>query len=378
MPCAISCYTVGMPTRVLQLLGPSTGGIRTHVGELTRRLRDRGWVVEVAGPAGVMQGAGEQTATVAVPASWNPLAFATARRQVRDLLDHADIVHAHGLKAALVLLTIRGRPPVVLTIHNLVTGTQRGPAASVLARVERWIIRRADDVVVISDEIGERVAPIVAADHRHEVLPVSPVRTVTRSRHDVRADLGIADDAPLVVVVARHHPQKDLPMFLRAMARVAERVPGVRAVIVGDGPDRAAVEVERDRLGLGEVVVLAGFRPNPVDEMHAADVVALSSRWEGSPLAVAECLSIGAPLVSTAVGTVTRHLVDGESARIVAVGDDAAFAAAVVELLTDPDRARSIGQAGREVAAHTFDPVALTEGVERAYLAALRRVRPTR
>jgi glycosyltransferase involved in cell wall biosynthesis len=237
--------------------------------------------------------------------------------------------------------------------------------------VERSIVRRVDHVIVISPEIGERVEHLQPADRRHDVLPVSPRRRPTTSAREVRDSYGIDQAAPLVVIVARHHTQKDLPMFLAAMALVRRQLPDARAVMVGDGPERAAVEAERHRLGLDDAVVIAGHRPNPIDEMSAADVVALSSIWEGSPLAVAECLSIGAPLVTTAVGTVTRHLVDGESARIVPVGDAAAFADALVELLRSPERRAAIGAAGRAVAARTFDPDALTDAVVRVYRAAI-------
>ncbi len=365
--------------RVLQLLGPSSGGIRVHVGELTRRLRDLGWIVEVAGPSGVMDGVGGQNAVVTVPTSWDPRQLRHARIQLRPLVTGPgapDVVHVHGLKAALVLLTLghRSRPPVVLTVHNLVAGTQQGVAKRVLGRIEQSIVRRVDDVIVISPEIGERVAHLQPADRRHDVLPVSPQRVSTLDRGAVRASYGIGDDTPLVVIVARHHPQKDLMMFLAAMSLVRAQFPGVRAVMVGDGPQRAAVENERHRLDLDEVVVIAGHRPNPIDEMHAADVVALSSVWEGSPLAVAECLSIGAPLVTTAVGNVTRHLVDGVTARVVPVGDAAGFAAALVELLGSPDRRAAIGAAGLRAAQRTFDPDALTRAVEAVYRTAIGRV----
>ncbi len=349
-----------------------------HVGELARRLQQRGWAVQVAGPDGVMDGVGEQTAAVAVPTSWHPLALRRARRQLVPLLHGVDVVHAHGLKAAMVALTIRRRPPLVLTVHNLVVGTQQGVIRRVLRGVERWIVGHVDDVIVISPEIGDRVAPLQPLDRRHEILPVSPLRTVTRSRHEVRSSYDIGDDAPLVVVVARHHPQKDLPMFLAAMADVRGRVPDARAIVVGDGPERAAVEAARHRLGLDEVVVIAGHRPNPIDEMHAADVVALSSVWEGSPLAVAECLSIGVPLVSTAVGTVTRHLVDGESARIVPVGDARAMADALVELLGDAPLRTRIGAAGHDVAVATFDGDRLVERVIEVYRTAVGRPRRER
>jgi glycosyltransferase involved in cell wall biosynthesis len=356
---------------VTELLGPSTGGIRAHVGELARRLGRAGWEVSVVGPPGVMSVAGRQDGVVDVPAGWSPIGLARAHRHLARHLraTRPDVLHVHGLKAAVVALTTRRRhrPPVVLTVHNLVAGTQRGFAARVLTLVERWLLRRADHVIAISDEIADRLASLVDDGRSTFVLPVAPPRQVSRSREEVRDEYGIADDAPLVVVVARHHPQKDLPMFLRAFARVVAALPAARAVVVGDGPEREAIESERRTLGLAPSVVIAGHRPNPVDEMHASDAVALSSRWEGSPLAVVECLSIGRPLVTTSVGTVTRHLTDGVSARIVPVGDDERFAAALIDVLSDPAAAAALGRAGQAVAREVFDPDRLAAGVEEVY-----------
>jgi glycosyltransferase involved in cell wall biosynthesis len=228
-------------------------------------------------------------------------------------------------------------------------------------------------VVVISDEIDQRLTGLISADRRTFVLPVSPERHITRSRHEVRVEYGVADDAPMVTIVARHHLQKDLAMFLRAISVAVAALPDARAVMVGDGPERRALEAERERLGLSASVVIAGYRPNPVDEMNAADVVALTSRWEGSPLAVAECLSMGRPLVTTAVGSVTRHLTDGVDARVVPVGDFDAFGRALVDVLSDPDGATAMGEAGRRMAAATFDPVHLVDGVEAIYRHVLAR-----
>jgi glycosyltransferase involved in cell wall biosynthesis len=353
---------------VVQLLGPSAGGIRAHVAELARRLEQRGYEVTVLGPAHVMDGVGEQAGVVDVPSTWNPLGVMRARRQLMRRCGGATVLHAHGLKAGLVALTIRRRPPMVLTIHNLVIGTHHGVASGVLQRLESFIIGRADHVIVISDEIRQRLRGIVSDDQQTFVLPVSPTRSVGMTRHEVRMLHGIADDAPLVVIVARQHVQKDLPMFLRAMALVHAAMPTARAVMVGDGPERRSVETERERLGLDKVVVVAGHRPNPVDEMNAADVVAVSSSWEGSPLVVAECLALGRPLVTTAVGTVTRHLTDGIDAAIVPVGDHVALARNIEELLTDQTLAATIGAAGRLTAAVAFDAEHLIDGVEQVYL----------
>ena len=360
-------HTGAVSLRVLELLGPSAGGIRLHVAELSRRLPDHDVDPTVAGPAGVMDGVGRQDHTIEVPAMWDLFGYRRARRRFLELRAGVDVVHVHGLKAGVVAVGAPDGPPVVLTVHNLVAGTQPTPVRQLLARVETWIARRADHVIVISDEIEARFAPVVDACSRTFVLPVSPPRTPTRSPAEVRAEYGIAPDAPLVTIVARHHRQKNLPMFLEAMALVRAGRPDVRALMVGDGPEREAIERRRDELGLSATVVVAGTRPNPADEMCAAGVVALSSDWEGSPLVVAECLALGRPLVTTDVGTVGRHLVDGVTARVVPVGDAAAFAAAIVDLIEHPDRAAELAAAGRRVAATTFDPDALTAAVAAVY-----------
>jgi glycosyltransferase involved in cell wall biosynthesis len=256
---------------------------------------------------------------------------------------------------------------MVLTVHNLVGGTRRGLSAKVLRRAETYVVERCDHLIVISDEIDERFADVLPPERRTFILPVAPARSVQRSAPEVRASYGIAADAPLVTIVARHHPQKNLPMFLDAMRLVRDRLPEVRGLMVGDGPERGALEAHRHALGLDDTVVVAGMRPNPVDEMHAADVVALTSDWEGSPLVVAECLAVGRPLVTTAVGTVRRHLVDGENARIVAIGNPRAMADALVELLVDRSLADAIGAAGQRVAAAVFDADRLTAAVAAVY-----------
>ncbi len=360
-------HTGAVPLRVLELLGPSSGGIRLHVAELALRLHTCDVDASIAGPPHVMDGVGPQDHEISIPSLWDPVGLIRARRRLRVLAVDVDAVHAHGLKAAMVAVVAGLDVPVVLTVHNLVAGTQPPPLRQILRRVETWIVRRVDHLVVISDEIEQRFADVIPADRRTFVLPVSPPRRRRRDAAEVRASHGIAADAPLVTIVARYHRQKNLPMFLAAMAEVRRRVPAARALMVGDGPDREALRLRRDELGLDPAVVMVGVCPNPADEMCAADVVALSSDWEGSPIVVAECLSLGRPLVSTDVGTVRRHLVDGVSARITPTGDAHAFAAALVDLLGDPTGAAALAEAGRRIADATFDPDVLTTAIADVY-----------
>jgi glycosyltransferase involved in cell wall biosynthesis len=333
------------------------------------RLADHGWSTVVAGPPGVMDGVGRLDSTVTVPDSWSPLALRRARRDLRALLARfpVDVVHAHGLKAALVALGPRRRPPVVLTLHNLVSGTHAGWTARLLGPIESRIIGRVDHVIAVSDDGVRRAAAVHRAGACTRVLPVSPARRPDRTGADVRAAYQVAPTAPLVVVVARLHPQKDLPTFLRAIARVHAGRPEVRAVVVGDGPERASLGAAIERLGLDGVVVLAGQRTNPADELAAADVVVMSSRWEAGPLVMTEALALGRPFVTTAVGALTELLVDGRDARVVEVGDDAAMARAIDELLADPAAAARMSEAGRQLVTPLVEGDALVVPVVALY-----------
>src|SRR5205085_6758774 len=98
---------VDSPPRVLQLLGPSAGGIRRHVAYLTGELRRRGWPVQTAGPNGVLDGLGGLDRPVAIPSGASLRRAPGAVRAVRRMLASADVVHAHGLTAGWIAALAR-------------------------------------------------------------------------------------------------------------------------------------------------------------------------------------------------------------------------------------------------------------------------------
>ena len=139
----------------------------------------------------------------------------------------------------------------------------------------------------------------------------------------MRAAHGTRADVPLLVTVARFHPQKGLDTLLDALPAVVARVPGVRPLIVGEGPLDAQLRSQADRLGLTDCIVWAP-PGHPADELGAADVVAIPSLWESGPLVLTEALALGRPVVATSVGIVRELIDDGVSGWIVPVGDPAA------------------------------------------------------
>jgi glycosyltransferase involved in cell wall biosynthesis len=352
--------------RVLLLLGPSTGGIRAHVGALAEALEARGWSVATAGPAGVLDGIRALDHVVPVPAGASPVGLVRARRAMAVATAGADLVHAHGLKAGWVAAVSSSQAPLVVSVHNLVLAEVAGRATPVLRTLEAALVARAERTIAISDEVARRFTGARGAGRVRTVAPLGPIPVVRTEAAAVRARLGVPEGGRLVVTVARLHPQKGLHDLLAAADLLRRRVAGLRWAVVGAGPLQGDLEAEVRRLGLDDVVVLTGARPSAADELAAADVVAVTSRWESGPLVVLEALALGRPVVATAVGLVPDVVGTGDG-RIVPVGDPAAMAAALSDVLAggDPpgDRRPPEGMRG----AGRYGPDDLVPPVEAVY-----------
>lgn len=341
---------------VVQVLGPSTGGIRQVVGALGGGLATLGWDVRNVGPAGVLDGVAPQHGVV----TWQ------ARGALRRAVEGADVVHAHGLKVGWAVATLRRRPPLVVSVHNLVLDEAAGRLAPALRAMEGMLPRLADRTVALSPEVARRFSGLPGADRVQVIPPAATPPQRTQAADEVRARWGVADGERLLVTVARLHPQKALPVLLDAV----ERLDGVRLLVVGEGPDRAslAADVERRRLP----VVLTGQLPTAADVIGAADVFVVPSRWESGPLVLVEAMLLGRPVVSTPVGFARDLVVDGETGRLAPVGDATALADAVAALLDDPAAARAMGEAGRRRAAERHSVAALAAAHDALYREVLR------
>ena len=170
----------------------------------------------------------------------------------------------------------------------------------------------------------------------------------------------------VIGTVAGLRAVKDLPRLVRAVAAL----PGhVRLVIVGDGPERAAVASEAARLGVGDRLVMPGFMAAPHRWIGHFDLLALSSRSEQMPIAVVEAMAAGLPIVSPAVGDVAA-MVSPEN-RCYIVSTEVDLADALMPLVADRDQRKRIGAANAARAAALFDEAAMVAAYDGLYGAAL-------
>jgi glycosyltransferase involved in cell wall biosynthesis len=269
---------------------------------------------------------------------------------------------------ALVGLRLRRRlgVPLIVQVHTSAIDNpyyaREHWSHPLLQRLARWALRRADAVRVVNE--GEREA-CVRHGVRAERICIAPAPVdvgrfqVVAARERVealRARLDIAADAPVAIWVGRAERVKDFPTLLGAFARVHARLPAARLILVGN----LAVPAITDRiaaLDLAPAVRLTG--PVAYADLpslyQAADVYMLSSYYEGLARVMIEAAASGLPVVSTANAGARDVVIDGETGTLVPIGDPVALAEAVVDLLTQPARARQMGERGRQHVAERFD-----------------------
>jgi glycosyltransferase involved in cell wall biosynthesis len=369
------------------LFPPSVGGIQTQTLALARGLAQLGAEVHVVtrpAPGRPPREEGEGfTVHRAGLAGGGPAAtvayVALAARAVASLGDRIAVVHAHQLlspaSAALLVRTLRGTP-FVATAHasgavgDVASLARQGP----VGRARLLALRRlAAAFVAVSDPIRDELAGAGVPGERIRSIPngvdtrrFSPPASDAERRR-LRRALALPP-VPVVVYSGRLAPEKGVDLLVDAWAH-ARRL-GVLGTLclVGEGPERPALERRARDLGVLGAVRFAGTAGDVLPWLHAADAFVLPSRQEGTSVALLEAMACGVPVVATDVGG-TRAAA-GEAALLVPPDEPAPLAEALRSVLEAPEQARALGRAGRARATERYG----IEEVARRHLDLYREV----
>ncbi len=174
------------------------------------------------------------------------------------------------------------------------------------------------------------------------------------SAAEAKQKLGIPAGISVVLIVARLTAQKNIHLFLEMAADVTASRPSARFVIAGDGELRSELEAYSRELRLSDRVLFLGNRADIPDILRAADVLTLTSHYEGMANTLLEAMAVGLPFVSTAYAGVEELVTHDREGLIVPLRDRAAMTGAVLRVLDDPDLAQRMGEAGRETVTKRF------------------------
>ncbi len=241
-------------------------------------------------------------------------------------------------KALLMAIAMPFRVPVVVHSHGSRFGVYYRDTTRARRAIVRWVLRNADLVIALGpswDAAIQEMTPCAVAQVLNPVEVPSNVDPAAR-------------EPGLVVCTGRLGDRKGSANLVRAFARIADRFPGARLVLAGDG-DPAPVRAVATQLGVADRVELPGWvsATDVATLLGRASIFALPSRNEGLPIALLEAMARGVPCIATPVGGIPDVAVDGENALLVMPDDPAALADALTTLMDDATRAREIGEAGR-------------------------------
>jgi glycosyltransferase involved in cell wall biosynthesis len=206
------------------------------------------------------------------------------------------------------------------------------------------------------------------------VMPTAYVPSAEKPDRDLRVELGLGLQTPLIATIAVLRPQKRVDLVLEAYAQVLTSIPDAHLVIAGDGGSRPDLEARARELGLDGNVHFLGWRPDVDNILRVADVAASASDYEGLPLMMFECMATDTPLVATAVGGIPDVVEQGRTGLLVPRGDPGALAEGLVSLLTDRVRRNKIAAAARDQLAQ-FTIAAVAERFALFYEALVQEVR---
>ncbi|MBK8014352.1 MAG: glycosyltransferase family 4 protein [Deltaproteobacteria bacterium] len=266
------------------------------------------------------------------------------------------IVHTHSSKAGIlgrVAARVAQVPHVVHTIHGFGFFSGQHPIKhAFFVEAERAVGRSTDAFICVSKaNLAEaRARRIIGPSQEVRVIrsgmPLSLYRGLDERRSGARTRLGIEPDHEVILFIGNFKPQKDPLTLIQAMHHVAARRPHTTLLMAGDGELRPAVETEIRRLGLEPHVRLLGWREDVPELLAAADVVALSSLFEGLPRSAIQAIAAGRPFVGTRVDGTTEIIRHGKNGFLVEPRAPAKLGNALIEALVqrpvDPDDAQRI------------------------------------
>jgi glycosyltransferase involved in cell wall biosynthesis len=384
---------VSEPVRVLRVIARlNMGGPALHVAYLTEGLARRGYATTLV--AGTLARGEDSMQFVAERHGVEVVRVDELHREVslvRDLVAafrlarlirrlRPEILHTHTAKAGAVgrmaaLLAGRARPPIVVhTFHGHVLRGYFGPVRTSFFRLlERALARVSTRLIAVSPQVrDELVALKVAPAEKFAVIRLG-IELGERVELDeglgaeTRRVLGIAPDRFVVGWIGRMTGIKSTDVVLRAFAALRRR--GVDAVLclVGDGPDRDALERRAHELGVMRHCLFLGYQEEVARFYAAFDAFLLASENEGTPVTTIESLAAGRPVVATRVGGIPDVVEDGVDGFLAEPRDPEGLAERLERLARDPELRARMGRAGRERALERYAVERLVDDVDALY-----------
>jgi glycosyltransferase involved in cell wall biosynthesis len=246
--------------------------------------------------------------------------------------------------------------------------------------VDRLTAFMTDHFVAVSNAVKDHIVRKAHLSERKVSTIYNGIAVANSNDFDMSAlmsSVGLKHGERIIMTAGRLHRQKGYDHLMQALSMVQESFPGIKLLILGDGEEEKNLKKLAHLLELTEKIVFLGLRSDVGHLLQCSELFVLPSRWEGFPNAVLEAMAAGKPVVATAVGGIPELVVDGVTGILVPPEDARALAEAIMGMLSHDERAKAMGEAGRQRVQQYFSMDAMIAKTEDLYHHLLLRKKPS-
>ncbi|HMN10845.1 MAG TPA: glycosyltransferase [Bellilinea sp.] len=300
---------------------------------------------------------------------WKP----EAKRILKDWIaaNPRGIVHIHSQDAGLfgrIHARKFGAKIILYTPHTV--NVRRQEFSGLYHLLERMLAKITDRIISVN--LADVDTMVSWGIPRQKVLTIYNgidlnVYDKLPTKDQAKAELAVPPEKRVVLQIGRLNIQKNPIAFVRGAELVLQQKPGTVFVMVGEGPLKSDVDAAIRNRGLGGSVITPGNIHQAYRLIPAADVVSLTSSWEGLPYTILEAMACAKPSVATDVNGCREVVIDGETGFLTPAGDVEAWASSVIELLDKPDLADKYGKNARSLLEEKFTLATMIHNLESLY-----------
>lgn len=375
--------------RVLQVIEGEGGGAVTHVLNLSKQLKERGFYVIVGfitpGPS-VAVAQKLELDCIQLTCRFFPDIFLIYKLITLIHGKRIDLIHTHTMRGNFYgrICSLLSSQPVkcVTTVHSFIIDELGG--SEEIGFKDRLIYKRelftrqtVEKFIVVSEKLKEKLMEEGVGEKNVEVIThgieIPKVKSLSSGYNRIRKEFGLRVDEVVVGIIGRLVPVKNHALFLRAAKRVLDSVDNVKFLVVGDGYLRNDLEETANRLRISQSVIFIGWKNDINEAFKAIDMLVLCSTTETQGLVVLEALSFAKPVIATDINQISETVINGSTGVLVPLNDVTALSRAIMELAANSRLRRTLGRKGRDFVKKEYSLKNMADKTVNLYRDTLRR-----
>jgi len=358
------------------------GGGESHLLSLVENLdKDRFEPVVLSFTEGPMvdrlQQMGIKTHVIYTERAFDFTKWGTVKQLMLD--EKIELVHAHGTRANSNVFWAAKKcgAPLVYTIHGWSFHDDQNPVFKKIRILGEKLLANKSAMNISVSASNQQTGKKYFSNFKSVVIangidqdkfnPGKPLK-------NIRAEIGIPSDAIVVVFIARFIHQKQPLKLISSFAKAAQKSPGLRLLMVGDGDQKPTALEMVKQLGIEDKVIFEPFRQDVPDVLAAGDIYVLPSLWEGLPIGLLEAMSIEKAIIGTQVDGTSEVLQHGSNGLLLALDNlENDLADAIVQLANDEPLRKQLGENARATVTGKYSAANMTRQIEAVYMELLNK-----